>query len=1161
LAATREQFLEALSRCGILSPDDWQALVGGLPSGAPVATDELDAGQLALHLVRAGSLTAFQAAALCQGRGERLLLGDYVLIDKIGAGGMGQVFKAIHRRMGRTAAVKVLPEQFTAAPQAVERFRREAKAATRLSHPNIVTAYDSGEHNGVHYLAMEYVAGTDLASHVRRNGPLSIGQAIHCIEQAAHGLHYAHKQGVVHRDIKPGNLLLRTDGAIKVLDMGLARIVSRGEGPDATHWTELTQLGEIMGTVDYMAPEQAVNASLADARADIYSLGCTLHYLLIGEPPYTGDSVMNRLLAHRQRPVPSLCERRAEVPSALDAVFQRMAAKSSDERYATMLELVGSLHAVEAELGGPAEALRPSAEGEVADEALLAWFRATDEAQQETHGAFGPTLQPVEPRRPARRGAFHGARDGARRKLLLAGAVCTAVALLTAALVMSRARDGVALVLVNEPGAQITIDDEPQATGENTAPSDGRVSFALPPGEHRVGVQKVGFEPAEATIQIVADKTRVVRFTLIPSDIDVRIARQVLRKRGTVTIDINGQSRTIASSADLPPDGFALTGISLYARSSASDADLELASNLRELRILDVSVTPIGDWGLRQVSGLRDLEELNLYGSAVTDEGMPMILGFKRLRSLNLRGTRVTDAGLTSLSTLRDLKYLDLASTALTDAGLVEIERCGGLAGLWLGGTQVSDEGLARIAGLTALQRLDVSGTGITDSGFRRLEQLHDVIQLDAGGTRLGDSAASLLAGMPHLEHLRLAGTWITDGGLANVRDLTALRSLDLAGTEVTDVGLAHLGRLVNLARLDLSHTRVTDDGLARLRGLISLRQLDLRHTVTTRAAVAGMQEALPDCQVTWLEEDIERRAAEWVILMGGSLRYSIPNAQPYARTSEELPRIPFQITEINLSNKHVVDANLSRLRGLVSLFVIGLDNTDVTDAALDEIVVHRRLSALHLANTAVSLHGVDKLKALPELAILTLPETDDAGMLKLLEVCKTDGLDVRGHPITDDGLASLKGAKLGWLYIGGTKITAAGLRHLAEMPLLGALILDGIATDESLVHLQGLRELHYLGLNGCAITDNGIERLTGLTKLRYLGLSGSRISDEGLRRLRALPELNDLNLANTAVSDAGVVELKQISTLEILSLEGTRVTPAGLAELRGALPQCRISP
>lgn len=261
------------------------------------------------------------------------------------AGGMGQVYKAEHRRMGRIVAVKILPSRAIGSPESIRRFQREVRAAAKLIHPNIVTAFDAGEAEGIHYLVMEFVDGRDLATLVKESGGLPMHQAVACVLQAARGLEYAHGEGVVHRDIKPANLLLDKRGTVKILDMGLARL-EEAYGPDnASGPGRLTCSGQMMGTCDYMAPEQAMNTHKADRRADIYSLGCTMYRLLTGKPPYEGKTVVEILLAHRERPIPLLRPIRPEIPPALEAICQKMMAKQPEDRYSSMTEVVEAIQA------------------------------------------------------------------------------------------------------------------------------------------------------------------------------------------------------------------------------------------------------------------------------------------------------------------------------------------------------------------------------------------------------------------------------------------------------------------------------------------------------------------------------------------------------------------------------------------------------------------------------------------------------------------------------------------------------------------------------------------------------------------------------------------------------------------------------------------------
>ncbi len=338
MAAPLEQIVKQLADSGIIAPGKLESFVP--PNAHPKSVEEFVA-----ELVKQNHLTKFQAQHINAGKTKSLILGGYTILDKIGAGGMGQVFKALHRRMERVVAIKMLPPAMTKDAAAAARFQREVVAAAKLEHPNIVTAHDADQANGVHFLVMQYVEGKDLSAMVKRDGPFPIAKAVNYVLQAARGLEFAHKKGVVHRDIKPANLLLDSEGVVKILDMGLARI----ESPSGAQ-AELTGTGAVMGTVDYMSPEQAFNTKHADARADIYSLGCSLFYLIAGKATYSGETVVEKILAHRDKPIPSLRELHQEIPAQVETVFRKMVAKSIEDRYQTMTEVVAELEKCQAAL-------------------------------------------------------------------------------------------------------------------------------------------------------------------------------------------------------------------------------------------------------------------------------------------------------------------------------------------------------------------------------------------------------------------------------------------------------------------------------------------------------------------------------------------------------------------------------------------------------------------------------------------------------------------------------------------------------------------------------------------------------------------------------------------------------------------------------------------
>jgi len=336
--------------------------------------------QLVEGLVQRGWLTTFQKKQVLAGQGDKLVVGPFRLLQPLGEGGMGVVYLAWQPKLDRNVALKVIRPQILAVrPEVVLRFHREARAIAKLMHPNIVILYDADEASGMHFIAMEYVDGMSLEKMVRLNGPLMIRQACDYIRQCGLGLQHAHEMGMVHRDIKPSNLLVarkqvaaRTSdtgmkrpalvtqrdremsidaretnkpgswGSIKILDMGLARLADsldeEGHGE-----TPLTRAGVLLGTPDFIAPEQARDARQADGRADIYSLGCTFYYLLTGRPPFPGGTDVQKLLRHQSdRPTP-VDELRPHIPTAVVTILHKMMEKKLENRYQNGQELANAL--------------------------------------------------------------------------------------------------------------------------------------------------------------------------------------------------------------------------------------------------------------------------------------------------------------------------------------------------------------------------------------------------------------------------------------------------------------------------------------------------------------------------------------------------------------------------------------------------------------------------------------------------------------------------------------------------------------------------------------------------------------------------------------------------------------------------------------------------
>ena len=332
------------------------------------------------------------------------LAGRYDLEELVGAGGMSSVYRARDTALERRVAIKVLHEHYSGDPEYIERFRREARAIARLSHPNIVTVIDRGEHDGRQFIVFEHVSGETLKEALAREGPLPVERALALTHQIARALAFAHGVGIVHRDVKPENVLIDADGSAKVTDFGIARSLDVDEG--------LTETGTVLGTSDYLAPEQA-SGEQVDERSDQYALGAVLHELLTGEVPYPGPNSMAVAVRHLRDPVPSVREKRPSVSPRVDGIVARAMAKRPDDRFPSM------------------EAMMAALEASLAEER-----KVRRRAAEEDTGAISP--MPAAPGQPVSRRA----RPRRRPRWQLALLLVLATAALVAGLVVAQTGDG-----------------------------------------------------------------------------------------------------------------------------------------------------------------------------------------------------------------------------------------------------------------------------------------------------------------------------------------------------------------------------------------------------------------------------------------------------------------------------------------------------------------------------------------------------------------------------------------------------------------------------------------------------------------------------------------------------------------------------------------------
>ena len=1043
MAVALEQFVKQLADSGVIAP-------GKLENFVPPKAHPKDAQELARQLVHSKCLTKFQAAEIYQGRAKALILGNYTILDKIGAGGMGQVYKAQHRRMDRIVAIKMLPKNVMRDAATLARFEREVRAAAKLEHPNIVTAYDADEAGGVHFLVMQYVEGSDLAALVKQHGPLPVAQAVNYILQAAKGLEFAHGEGVIHRDIKPANLLLDKKGVVKVLDMGLARIDSGG---DAGTQAELTGTGAVMGTIDYMAPEQALSTHHADARADIYSLGCTFYYLLTGRAAYDGETLMAKLLAHREQQIPALGD---DVPEDVAAVFRKMVAKNVEDRYQTMSQVVADLEKCTS--GQQTSISIQQAVDTNLDNSALTFLKDI------------PARTKVKTKPSAAPASRHSAQGNKKSILAAVGGALAGLAILAFVIFRMQTKDGTLVVEVNEPDATVQVLDADGKVEISQPGGKEPINISVDPGKHLLKVAKEGFQFFAKDFTMESGGTATIKATLepaktalgpgqpnkpwntpafqqwmmavaaLPADKQVEAVAKKLQQLnsgfdGKVTgADGNGAPKIengVVTQLRFDSDNVtdispvrALVGLKALICPGSHPGtgklfDLSPLQGMR-LTILACNATQVSD-----LSPLRGMPLTELYcdNSSVTDlsplEGMPLTILYchhSKVSSLSpLQAMKLIslDCSATQVSDLMLLKGMSLTRLACWETDVSDLSPLKGMRLTYL------DVGVSRVADLTPIKGMPLNFLSCNQTPVSDLSALQGMPlgALYCDETRVSDLSA--------LEGMKLTTVAFTPKNI--IKGIDIIRRMN---------SLKFIGPGVNLREPPAEFWKKYDAGqFGRSDSAVVLPD---HKPITTRNDPAFQQ---------WIKTVAAMPAEKQVEAVAQKLQ----ELNPGFDGKESHKADGGIVTELTISADNLSDISPVRaLSGLDRLHVQGSVYRADAKASFADLAPLEGMKLTQLECRSTHVADLAPLAGMP-LSHLTIVMTDVSNLSPLKNLPLTH-FYCQSSQVAD--LSPLAGMRLAMLYCDGSKV--ADLSPVKGMPLLNLSCYDTPLSD--LTPLAGMK-------------------------------------------------------------------------------------------------------
>ena len=874
-------------------------------------------------------------------------LGPYRIVKELGRGGMGAVYLAIDTRLDRKLALKIMLPEFAAGRSARERFLREARAAAKINHDNVVTVYEADERDGIPYITMQFLQGFPLDAFLKSNGAPPLPHVIRIARETALGLAAAHALGLVHRDIKPANLWLETPhGRVKVLDFGLAKPIDSA--------TELTQSGAVVGTPAYMSPEQARGLKV-DHRTDLFSLGAVLYRLCTGQNPFNGPTVMAVLMAlGTDEPTP-VRELNPNVPESLAALIHQLLAKKPEDRPQTAVEVAKRLRAI-----------------------LDKLFAVTPEAKVSAPPATAPDVSTSQP------------------------FVVNSVPVQPPVVAPMQVTAPATLAVAEEGKAPTEETIEPPAPTPVRKKWRGKRLWiamglmALLAVVAGVIAIKIKNKDGTETESEVHDGTAAN---------DRAAAEWVLSIGGTVQVQVNNSDfKEIKAAAELPEGAFKLTVVTLENNTRVSDAGLVHFKDCKSLGGLYLGGLQVTDAGLAHfkncklvVFSLKDCASVSDAGLAyfkdcnnlnnlvalrltdcvnVSDAGLAYFKDCNKLTTLWLDDTPVSDAGLAYFKDCKSLEYLHLGGTQVSDAGLTYFKDCKNLTSLALHDTQVTDAGLESIAKLDKLTHVHLTGAKVTAAGVEKLKKALPNCEIIWYMRTRGDRAAAewvlsiggkVRVNNDSINYIKAASelpkgkfkltevvleknTQVSDADLVHFEYCENLRKLSLTDCmSLSDVGLLHFKYCKNLTFVGLSNIKVTDVGLSYFKDCKSLGGLYL----------GGLQ--VSDVGLSYFKDCKE------LVAVGLKDCVNVSDAGlAYFKDCKKL--IALQLSDCS----QVSDAGLSYFKDCKGLFVLDLGGCPrVSDASVEYLAKLDKLINVKLTGTKVTAAGVAKLKkALPNCKI-----------------------------------------------------------------------------------------------------------------------------------------------------------------------------------------------